>query len=209
MSSAHFDGLFRKALKGLPATLLAALADAELDNPVVLRSYLRQCVWGFTKEDDGHTLWGRQSAKSLSVFATSSIADTSTGGTASCGTAVVGITTAGTDTTGMTTLGAHASVSGTVVKRARGKRSRCGCGSVSLSKEAVLSGGGEHVEVIPMVERTVNDSGVSGFLRDGKVENLPARSRLIRDERPSNGWWARGCLRTRADGLRQCRTSSP
>ena len=117
-----------------------------------------------------------------SVFATSSIADTSTGGTASCGTAVVGITTAGTDTTGMTTLGAHASVSGTVVKRARGKRSRCGCGSVSLSKEAVLSGGGEHVEVIaaesgvfPMVERTVNDSGVSGFLLElmGSGSALP------------------------------------
>ena len=41
MSCAHFDGLFRKALKGLPATLLAALVDAELDNPVVLRSFPR------------------------------------------------------------------------------------------------------------------------------------------------------------------------
>ena len=33
--------LFRKALKGLPTTLLPALVEAELDDPVVLRSFPR------------------------------------------------------------------------------------------------------------------------------------------------------------------------
>ena len=119
---------------------------------------------------------------SESVFAPSSIADTSIGGMAAGGTAVVGITTTGTDTSGMAVQGAPASDSGTVVKRARGKRSRGACGSVSLSKETVLSGCGQHAEgivaesaVFPMVERTVIDSGVSGFSRDEKVQNLPAR----------------------------------
>ena len=39
------DSLFRKALKGLPTSLLAALVDAELDDPVVLRS-IRSASWG-------------------------------------------------------------------------------------------------------------------------------------------------------------------
>ena len=73
--SSQGDVLFRKVLKGLPTSLLAALVDAELDDPIVLRSCPRASAvrMGSTREDVAHTFWGRhlvlvlRSATSLSL----------------------------------------------------------------------------------------------------------------------------------------------
>ena len=129
--SSQGDVLFRKALKWLPTVLLAALVEAELDDPVVLRSFPR--IRGRTSRT--HSGAGRW-------YWCCIIGDTtepSSAITAMIGAATGGRTVIDATATGAATIGAATMGFGGIGKRARGKRSR-GAGKPSAAGAVFSSG---------------------------------------------------------------------
>ena len=112
MSSQGRDGLFRKALKALPVQLREALVEAELDDPVVLRSFPRASLSRLGVHEGG-----RRSATYAQVWQTGD----DTTGTTTLGTTAMDTTTIGIRTTldGTATVGTiGGATSGTILAQA-------------------------------------------------------------------------------------------
>ena len=80
------DGLFRKALKSLPVQLREALVEAELDDPVVLRSFPRASLSRLGVHEGG-----RRSAAYVQVWQTDAVTSMGTAGTTTLGITTIGI----------------------------------------------------------------------------------------------------------------------
>ena len=193
MSSQGRDGLFRKALKALPVQLREALVEAELDDPVVLRSFpsaslSRQGVheggrrsatyaqvWQTGDDTSGRTTLGTTSMDNITIgIATTLDGTVGTIGGATSGIGSIGGATMGTEAIDGTVTIGGATMGTVAIGGASASAPFPGAGKRARGKRAKSAVPSAECANFPMVERVETESGFSGNWRVGKVQNFPA-----------------------------------